>query len=104
MLSAGDPRKTRTYERLRADFLAARPQPCWRCGRAIDYDGPARALTSPTVDHADEVDSHPHLALRIENFRAAHLDCNSRAGAQYRNEKHAEPPPMRPDPGPSRSW
>lgn len=103
-LRTGDPRRSRTYQRLRAEFLATRPQPCWRCDGAIDYDGPPRSKLSATVDHAVEVDSHPELALDPGNFLPAHLDCNSRAGARYGNDKRDVQQIVTIDPGPSRAW
>lgn len=103
-LKPGDPRRSRTYEALRRDFLAPQPQPCWWCDEPINYHAPPRSPLSPTIDHEFEVDAYPELALVTDYWRAAHARCNSERGARYRNDKHATRTRTTIDPGPSRHW
>lgn len=59
---------------------------CWICKAAIDPSlmGTCTSL-SPSIDHVIEQDAGG--THDDENLRAAHLGCNSRRGALYRNHK-----------------
>jgi 5-methylcytosine-specific restriction endonuclease McrA len=72
----GSGRYLGAYQRARAQMRTARPQPCGICGRAIDY-----SLTKPdpgsfTVDHIRPIARGGEDVP--DNYRPAHLGCNSR--------------------------
>lgn len=83
-LSAYVGRSTRRYKTLRRIFRAQcadEEQPCWLCGKPIDYSLPDNEHPDAfNLDHAYTVDDRPDLAEDPANFRAAHKDCNERRG------------------------
>lgn len=63
--------------------MRARRRPCCRCGQTIDYTLQHPDTRSFSVDHYPHpLDTHPHLAEDPANLDAAHLGCNSSAGAR----------------------
>lgn len=96
---ASDPRTTNAYRKLSAQYKAQcrqRNRPCVHCVQPIDYliedTNDPQAFT---VEHVKPVSTHPHLALDITHWEAAHRTCNSSRGVGD----------MKPSLGtPSRDW
>lgn len=59
-------------------------EPCWICGRPIDYSlGLSRRSGTPFAyepDHYLDVSRHPELEYELGNLRAAHSKCNRSRG------------------------
>lgn len=76
-------RSTRRYKTLRAEFrrkCKARNEPCWLCGKPLDYDLPKDHPESFNLDHAIPLSTRRDLAEDPRNFRPAHKVCNERRG------------------------
>lgn len=83
---ATDPRTTRTYRKLSAQYKAEsrqRRRPCCQCGQPIDYTiedtNDPRAFT---VEHTRPVSTHPHLAYDVTYWDASHRSCNASRGVK----------------------
>jgi 5-methylcytosine-specific restriction endonuclease McrA len=74
----GDPRGTRAWKQLRAQYRAARIQPCAICGHDIDYDADTHSPWSFVLDHIVPVKWDRQAALDPGNVRPAHSRCNNR--------------------------
>lgn len=72
-------RKDSNAWRKARDQVRRRLDPCWLCGRDIDYQLKFPHPWSFTADHVVPV-SKGGLELDPENLRAAHLRCNQRKG------------------------
>jgi 5-methylcytosine-specific restriction endonuclease McrA len=74
-------RKGSRWRRLHAGQKAKRLG-CWLCSQPIDYQLDWPDPQSFSVDHAQPLSTHPHLAEDPGNLRSAHLSCNSSRGAK----------------------
>ena len=72
-------RKLRKQLRTQAQ---ARNEPCWLCGRAIDWTAPPQSPWSYEPDHVLPRWSHPHLAMELSNMRTSHTSCNRKRGSK----------------------
>ena len=81
----------RPFERAKKQLFSTAAPVCARCGKPVDMFAPYRDPVTGKVNkkyrtfgHRDELDAggDPY------DGRVEHLDCNSRAGAEYRNRKH----------------
>lgn len=71
------------YRQLAKRRLAqakANGEPCWICGRPIDYDLPPRTRWSPVADHLDPPSLGHPLAPTLNRLAPAHMACNSSRG------------------------
>lgn len=76
-------RSTRRYKTTRTTFrndCATANEPCWLCGKPINYDLPPEHPDSFSLDHAYPRNTHPELAEDPANYRPSHLDCNKQRG------------------------
>lgn len=73
-------RSSRAYRAAKAAMKAARCQPCWLCGQAIDYDAPPQSPDSFEPDHLFPVSTHPELADDPGNLIQSHSQCNRARG------------------------
>ncbi|MCL2795845.1 MAG: HNH endonuclease [Microbacteriaceae bacterium] len=73
--------------RKRARALRHRRQPCWLCGKPIDYSLP---YTDPMAFTADHVQPRALGGKLISELRAAHRSCNSRRGARAEHSGSVE--------------
>ncbi len=96
----GDPRKSRRYQKLRADFLARSDPVCHWCGCQVYVTAPASHPLKATVDHLVEVETAPHLALDVSLWVVSCLSDNTSRGARFGNDRRAG----RAGPSPSRDW
>lgn len=59
-------------------------EPCWICGRKIDYSlGLSKRSGTPWAyepDHYLDVSRHPELEYELTNLRPAHCKCNRARG------------------------
>lgn len=106
----GDPRSTAAYQQARREFLRqarALSLPCAICGLPIDYsikwDRRNPDPRYPTVDHVEPV-SKGGRVVNFDNFRPAHLSCNSARGAGGRRILGARKPKNLDRAVPSREW
>jgi hypothetical protein len=95
-----DPRKSRRYQELRAEFLATHEPICHWCGVRVYAAAPASHPLKATTDHLVEVETAPHLALDTSLWVVSCLGCNSSRGARFGNARRAG----RSSPPPSRDW
>lgn len=80
-MSAGSRTGTTLYMRERARLLRRAKkngEPCWLCGRPIDFSAPANTPHAFEADHA--IAAADGGSDRIENLRSAHHLCNRRRG------------------------
>jgi hypothetical protein len=85
----------RKWRKVRARVLQG-SQVCWICGKALDFDAPARSPQSPSVDHifpikamrAMDERTRDELRLDVSHLRPVHVSCNSRRGAGRRRQTH----------------
>jgi hypothetical protein len=61
-------------------------EPCWLCGKPIDYRLKWPHPRSWSLDHAVPIADNPALMLNASNFRSSHLDCN--------NHRQTDAPPI----------
>jgi len=94
-MTAGESSRTATtrHRTLRAQTLkraAANHDPCYRCGKDIDYTQPYRLEDGginpwyPTADHVRRVMDNGTDSL--DNYAPAHYKCNVRDGAAHGNK------------------
>jgi 5-methylcytosine-specific restriction endonuclease McrA len=83
-------RSTRRYKTTRNTYrqqCAQTNEPCWLCGRTIDYTLQHPHPDSFNLDHAYPLDQRPDLAEDPANYRPSHKDCNEQRG---NNEPHIQ--------------
>lgn len=61
-------------------MVAARGEPCYRCGQEIDYTIKYPDANAFTLEHVKPVSLYPELAYAPENVCASHFACNTSAG------------------------
>jgi 5-methylcytosine-specific restriction endonuclease McrA len=82
--TAGDPRGTQRWKRIRAGLIAA-AQNCAICGWPLNPTAPPRSRWRPSVDHIVSVSRRPDLAFELSNLRVVCTGCNSSRGASEGN-------------------
>lgn len=83
----GGRRATDALDRVRAEGRRLR-QPCCICRQPIDYSLPATHPQGCTVQHVRSRKHFPHLTWVASNWKPAHRECNTSAGAGDRGEQH----------------
>lgn len=74
---AGDrSRNTRRIQDMKKEFRRLRPQPCMRCGQAIDYEAEPGDPNSFSLGHIKDWKRYPELREDRGNIRQEHLRCN----------------------------
>ena len=60
-----------------------RNDPCWICGKPIDWNAPPQTPAAFELDHAQPRSQRPDLAYETTNLRTAHSKCNRRRGNRH---------------------
>jgi 5-methylcytosine-specific restriction endonuclease McrA len=71
------------YRTQRAEFKEQSKQrndPCWLCGKRIDYDAPPQTALAFEIDHAIPRATRADLAWDTTNWRPSHSSCNRARG------------------------
>ena len=72
--------KWRTLYKQFRNHAHARNEPCWICGRPIDWNAVPQSAAAFELDHALPRSTHPDLAWEITNMRTSHSACNRKRG------------------------
>ena len=79
---------TQNWKQIRA-YWRRHPQPCWRCGRGIEYSARFPHPLSLAVGHIigrkeGRMAGYDEAYLNsLQNTRPEHLECSNRSGGQY---------------------
>jgi 5-methylcytosine-specific restriction endonuclease McrA len=57
-------------------------QPCWLCGKRINYNLEHPVPWAWEMDHVVPMSERPELALSVPNCRSAHSRCNNTRGVR----------------------
>jgi 5-methylcytosine-specific restriction endonuclease McrA len=91
-MSAANPRHTTRWQAIRKRAIArarSRGDPCYRCGKPIDYRLSGRHMWGATVDHVLPVAKHPELTYNESLLAVSHRTCNLRNGASLGGKRLA---------------
>jgi hypothetical protein len=93
---------TASWKKIRS-YWRKNPQPCWRCGRGIEYDmrfpHPLSLAVGHIIGRAEgrRAGYSEEYLNSLQNTRPEHLECSNRSGRQYSAQVLiAQSPAMRP--------